>query len=47
VQCIDQACHTTLAEALNTQAKHSAEFMKSAACREGMVGAEYKKTMGV
>jgi enoyl-CoA hydratase/carnithine racemase len=47
VECVDQACHTTLAQALKTQAKHSAEFMKSAACREGVVGAEYQKTMGV
>jgi enoyl-CoA hydratase/carnithine racemase len=42
--CIDGACHTPLSEALTVQANHSAEFMVSAACREGRVGAEYVKT---
>ncbi|NIM48989.1 MAG: hypothetical protein GTN62_04065 [Gemmatimonadales bacterium] len=47
VACIDDACHTTLAEALTAQAKHSAEFMLSSACREGRIGAEYTRTMAV
>ncbi|MDH3458229.1 MAG: hypothetical protein OER90_15415, partial [Gemmatimonadota bacterium] len=43
--CIDGACHTPLTDALMVQAKHSAEFMVSAACREGRVGAEYARTV--
>jgi enoyl-CoA hydratase/carnithine racemase len=43
--CIQGACHTPLAEAITVQAKHSAEFMVTSACREGSVGAEYVKTM--
>jgi enoyl-CoA hydratase/carnithine racemase len=43
--CIDGACHTPLTDALGVQAKHSAEFMVSAACREGRVGAEYARTV--
>ncbi len=45
VDCIDDACHTTLAEALSVQAKHSADFMTSTSCMEGRIGAEYTKTM--
>ena len=37
----------TLAEALGTQAEHSAGFMISAACRKGAIGTTYKKTMAV
>lgn len=47
MQCIDAACHVSLADALAIQAKHSAEFMLSAECRRGMVGSEYTKTMVV
>jgi len=44
---IQGACGCTLAEALDVQARHSAEFMKSSFCRRGRVGAEFKKTMQV
>ncbi|MFQ6045642.1 MAG: hypothetical protein ACE5PT_04685 [Gemmatimonadales bacterium] len=45
--CIEAACHGSLDEALRVQAGHSADFMTSAACREGRVGAEYARTMKV
>jgi len=45
--CIDGACHEALSDALSVQAKHSAEFMVSATCRQGAVGADYTKTMAV
>ncbi len=47
LDCIDQSCGTTLAEALGMQAEHSAGFMISPACRQGAIGAMYKKTMAV
>ncbi len=45
VDCVQGACGSTLSEALEVQARHSAEFMTSAACREGEIGAQYTKTM--
>ena len=45
--CIDHACHEAVGDALTVQAKHSAEFMVSPACRRGAVGADYTKTMAV
>jgi hypothetical protein len=45
VETIQAACHASLADALAIQAKHSAEFMTSSACRQGSVGAEYARTM--
>jgi hypothetical protein len=45
--CVDHACHEALGDALAVQAKHSAEFMVSPACRHGAVGADYTKTMAV
>jgi enoyl-CoA hydratase/carnithine racemase len=45
--CITQSCGVSLAEALVIQAKIAAEFLNSAACREGRVGAEYQRTMAV
>jgi len=45
--CVDQACHEALGDALAVQAKHSAAFMVSPACRQGAVGAEYTKTTKV
>ena len=47
VDCIQGACGSTLSEALEVQARHSAEFMTSAECRMGEVGAAYTKTMFV
>jgi len=46
-QCIDDACHVALSEAITAQARHSAEFMRSAECWGGAVGSEYTKTMAV
>lgn len=47
VDCIDHACHVSLADALTAQAKHSADFMVSPTCRQGQIGSEYAKTMKV
>ena len=45
--CVDAACRVPLADALGTQAKHSAGFMVSKACRKGAIGDAFKKTMAV
>ncbi len=34
-----------LGEALELQARHSGSFMTTAACRRGVIGAAYEKTM--
>ncbi len=47
VDCVLESCGVTLSDALSVQAKHSAAFMASDACKSGQVGAEYKKTMAV
>jgi hypothetical protein len=47
VGCIQGACATALPEALELQARHSAAFMLSKACKEGEIGAQYTKTMAV
>ena len=44
---ITAACGASLADALDIQSKHSAEFMIGKLCRKGRVGAEAKKTMAV
>jgi enoyl-CoA hydratase/carnithine racemase len=46
-ECIRRSCGSTLAEALPLQARIAAEFLHSAACREGRVGAEQARTMRV
>jgi enoyl-CoA hydratase/carnithine racemase len=45
MDCIQGACAVPLAEALAVQAKRSAAFMVSEACRSGVVGADYAKTV--
>ena len=45
--CIRASCSASLAEALSVQARHSAEFMLTDACRTGRVGSEYTRTMVV
>ena len=45
--CISEACGCDLSEALNVQAKHSADFMSSRFCRKGMIGAEAGKVMSI
>jgi enoyl-CoA hydratase/carnithine racemase len=47
MDCIRQSCGVPLAEALSVQARLSAAFMRSAACRSGVVGADYSKTVRV
>jgi enoyl-CoA hydratase/carnithine racemase len=47
IECMQQACGLPLSEALEVQAKRSADFLASATCREGQVGAEYTRTMSV
>ncbi len=45
--CVQGACGAPLSEALEVQARHSAAFMTSAACRKGELGSQYAKTMVV
>jgi len=47
VACIQGACGTPLPEALELQARHSAAFMTSSACKKGEIGGQYSKTMAV
>ena len=47
VDCVQGACGSTLSEALEVQARHSAEFMTSKACRRGEIGSQFTKTMMV
>ncbi|MFH1765086.1 MAG: hypothetical protein ABIF09_12940 [Gemmatimonadota bacterium] len=46
-ECIQGACGAMLSEALELQARHSAAFMTSSACKRGEIGAQYTKTMMV
>jgi enoyl-CoA hydratase/carnithine racemase len=45
MKCIQDACGTALADAIDVQAKHSAGFMVTKACKEGQIGADFTKTM--
>jgi len=47
VECIQGACGTPLSEALELQARHSAAFMTSSACKKGEIGGQYTRTMVV
>ena len=47
IDTIRNSCGVDLKEALTIQAKHSAEFMVSNACKYGRVGMEYKRVMDV
>ena len=47
LQSILDSCGVPLSEALAIQARHSAEFFRTRACREGSLGAECLKTMSV
>jgi enoyl-CoA hydratase/carnithine racemase len=44
---VQEACNASLSEALDIQARHSAEFMVSSHCKKGQVGAEFTRTMKV
>lgn len=45
--CIRDACGASVVEALTIQARHSAGFMTTPACRQGEIGAQFTKTMVV
>ncbi len=47
IETIRDSCGTDLQNALTIQAKHSAEFMISDACKYGRIGAEFKRVMDV
>jgi 3-hydroxyacyl-CoA dehydrogenase len=47
LDCVQASCGASLAGALGIQARHSAEFMKTSACKKGRIGAEYARTMVV
>jgi enoyl-CoA hydratase/carnithine racemase len=47
LDCIRASCAAPLGDALAIQARHSAEFMRSPACKKGRIGAEFTKTMAV
>ncbi|MFQ6007377.1 MAG: hypothetical protein ACE5K8_00340 [Candidatus Zixiibacteriota bacterium] len=47
MDCVRASCGTSLSEALTVQAKHSADFMASRFCQEGMIGSECAKIMNV
>jgi enoyl-CoA hydratase/carnithine racemase len=47
IETIRDSCDTDLINALSTQAKHSAEFMISDTCKNGRIGAEFKRVMDV
>ena len=44
---VRDSCGATLAEALDIQSKHAADFMTGPLCRKGAIGADYTKTMKV
>jgi enoyl-CoA hydratase/carnithine racemase len=45
MESIRKSCGVPLSEALEVQAKHSAEFTVTAFCKEGSIGAENQRTM--
>ncbi len=45
-ECIVQSCAAPIEEALEIQAKHSAGFMTTAACKRGAVGRSRKQVLG-
>ncbi len=45
LQAIKESCNASYSEALEIQARHSAEFMTTKHCRGGFVGNDYQKTM--
>jgi enoyl-CoA hydratase/carnithine racemase len=45
LDCVHASCTVPLAEALGIQAKHSGNFMTSALCRKGVIGAEAARVM--
>jgi enoyl-CoA hydratase/carnithine racemase len=47
METIRDSCGAALSEALDVQARHSADFTVSSFCREGSIGAEHLRTMTV
>jgi enoyl-CoA hydratase/carnithine racemase/3-hydroxyacyl-CoA dehydrogenase len=47
LKAIEDSCRRPLTDALAVQAKHSAAFMCSPACRTGAIGSAYEKTVSV
>jgi len=47
IETIRDSCGTDLKDALTIQSKHSADFMISDACKNGIIGAEFKRLMDV
>jgi len=47
MQSIRDSCRVPLSEALDVQARHSADFTASSFCREGSIGTEHARTMTV
>ena len=47
MDCIQESCGSSLSEALTVQARHSAGFMSSRFCREGVIGAEAARIVNV
>jgi enoyl-CoA hydratase/carnithine racemase len=47
IETIQYSCSTDLQNALTIQSKHSAEFMISDTCKNGRIGAEFKRVMDV
>lgn len=47
MKTIRHSCSVPLTQALDIQARHSADFMTSQTCREGMIGSEYSKTQDI
>ena len=45
LDCVRASCGAPLDQARSIQARHSAEFMRTAACLKGRVGQEFTKTM--
>ncbi len=47
LDCVRASCSASLGDSIGIQARHSAEFMLTKACRRGRVGSEYSRTMSV
>ncbi len=47
MEAIRDSCGATLSEAIDVQARHSADFTVSSFCKEGTIGAEYQRTLMV
>ncbi len=47
METVQDACGSTLSEALSVQARHCAEFMTTEPCRRGRIGAEYERIIAV